>query len=285
MTKTTKAIIIVVFLVGIVGVTAGIGVAINSRYANTQVIAATLANGGFEGTFSQWPGVPEWIVPSGWTPYALEGLPPEAHDQGPLARPEFKEANTTSDANRVHGGSKAAQWFTFYKVHQGGLFQRVKVTPGSWYSFSIWVQAWCSNADFPTNISPGELYVALGIDPDGQTNAARRGVVWTYWNGAGAVYKKITTAPVQATGDYITVFVESWNKYRFKHNDVYVDDAALKLVEIGGTCPTPEPCPPCPTPVPGPDCPTPEPCSFDCDYEHIRDIVQEELRAVEIEIR
>jgi len=276
MSKPTK-VLIAIALVGILAIAAALGYAISrSRPAVTDyMLAAGLVNGGFEGAFSQWPGISEWIVPAGWTPYALEGNPPAEHEQGPLARPEFKELNTTIDANRVHSGFKSAAWFTFYKVHQGGLYQRVPVVKGQYYQFEVWVQAWCSNSDEP-RVSDQEMYASLGIDPDGQTDARRKGVVWSTWKPIGTEYRRIVTPPVRARENYITVYIETWNKYRIKHADAYVDDATLYLLDLGTGCATPEPCP---------ACPTPGPCNDNATLEQFRSIIREELRAIEIDIR
>ena len=232
-----------------------------------------LVNPGFEGEFAPYQGIGEVQAPAGWIPYWLDGDPPQEKSQGPLARYEMTPMLASQFPNRVKSGAKSVRWFTQWKVHQGGLFQRVPVTVGQWYRFSVWVHAWCTDSD-NENVSNEEMYASLGIDPDAQTYARRRGTVWTPWNFLTGAWLKVVTEPVKARSVYLTVYIETWNKRRTKHNDAYVDSASLELVDLGATCPTPEPCTECP------ECPTPEPCDGDCDCVSEADLrrVLQELR-------
>jgi len=227
-----------------------------------------LVNADFEGEFKPHQGIGEVRAPAGWIPYWLEGDPPQEQSQGPLARYEMTPILASQFPTRVKSGEQAVRWFTQWKIHQGGLFQRVPVVVGQWYQFSIWLQAWCSNGDDP-NSSDMEFYASLGIDPDGQTDARRRGVVWTPWNYISGVWLKIASEPVQARHVDLTVYVETWNKWKSKHADAYADAAVLELVELGEPGPAPEPCPPCPPPDDG-----------DCDC-----VSEEDLRRVLGELR
>ncbi len=124
--------------------------------------------------------------------------------------------------------------------------------PGATYQFDCMAQAWCSDKNDPT-VSDGEMYVSLGIDPNGDTDAFSPTVAWSEWAPVGAQYQRYKSHKVLAGGDRITVFVRAWNKWELSHNDIYIDDAHLTETA--------------PPPPPG----------GDVDYDLIRQIVREEL--------
>jgi len=124
---------------------------------------------------------------------------------------------------------------------------------GASYQFDVAAQAWCSNSDDPT-VSDGELYVSLGIDPYGGTDAFAQSVAWTEWAYIGAEYKRLESHKALAGAGYVTLFIRAANKWALSHNDVYIDDAHLTKAG-GGT----------------------EPPVGEVDYERIRQIVREEI--------
>jgi len=140
--------------------------------------------------------------------------------------PEYKPLNKSQDPRRVWDGQTAQCWFIRWKVFDAGIYQRVAVEPGASYQFDAMAQAWCSNSDDPA-VSDGEMYVSLGIDPNGGTDAFSAVVGWTDWARVGADYKRFKSPVVVASGEHITVFVRAWNKWKLSHNDIYIDDTHL----------------------------------------------------------
>jgi hypothetical protein len=173
--------------------------------------------------------------------------------------PEYKPLPATLDARRVVDGETAQCWFLNWAVMDAGVYQLVRTAQaGAWYRFSVSAQAWCDEGNDP-RVSQGEMYVALGIDPYGRTEPFGMGVLWSRWAWVSADHERVESPIVQAQGGLVTVYVRAWNKWRLRHNDVYVDAARLDLVELGGE--------------PGPE---PEP-GEGVDYERIRGIVREEV--------
>lgn len=174
-------------------------------------------------------GANEIQLATGWYPFWSTGNPPHEINQGPCARPEYKPATRAVDAWRVWDTDTAQCWFAFSKVMDAGIYQQVIVEKRA-LVFSIQAQAWCSNGDDP-RVSDGEMYVALGIDPYGKTDPFELGVIWTPWKPLTGEYQRFVSVPVMPDVDRITVFVRAWNKWRLKHNDIYVDTAGLAYVE------------------------------------------------------
>jgi len=181
-------------------------------------------------------------VADGWDYFHKRGDPPHEPNQGPCAMPEYKPLPASLDARRVVDGDTAQCWFLNYKVMDAGIYQRVPVEHNHWYQFSVSAQAWCSNSDDPA-VSDGEMYLSLGIDPRGKEEPFELGVVWQPWAWVGPTHERFYSLPVRARDDHITVYVRSWNKWRLKHNDVYVDAASLTEIDV---------CPDQPDPGPGP---------------------------------
>ena len=230
-----------------------------------------LVNPSFEPPYIEH-GAGEVKVAHGWQPFFCEGCdPPHEESQGPTARPEYKPLPKLLDPRRVVEGDTAQAWFLTNRVKDGGVSQRVRVTPGEWYVFSVSLQAWCTNSNDPT-ISNGEMYAAIGIDPAGREDAFEVGVVWASWEWVGPDHKRYASRTVQAEGEYITVFVRTWNKWRLKHNDIYADAGRLVRASGPGPQPTPQPTQtPQPTPLPCPTCTPGGSCQV--DYARIERII------------
>jgi len=234
-----------------------------------------LANPGFEGTYISYAA--EVRVAEGWRPAYVEGrmgrpgmgISGGSAEGMDFRRPEYKPAELAF-SYRVRTGQRAQCWFSWSAIHYAGVWQRVKAQPGRWYQLSVYAQSWASNSEDP--LQSGEMYLSLGIDPTGSEWLERRGIVWTGWQIVPAPqslkqesknWQLYRSLPVQAQGEWISVWIVSSPKWALKHGDIYVDDAALVEVELGGSCPTPVPCP---TPV-----------GDGCDYEQIRSILHDEL--------
>lgn len=223
-------------------------------------------NPSFEGSYHAWSGIPEIQVADEWTPWWLpqqESDPPEIN-----RRPEYKRADVTLFANRVHSGSAAQQWFTFYSTHVAGMFQQVSgIQPGRRLQFSIWAQAWSSSEDNPyVSVAPGVINLQVGIDPTGNTDPWAGTVVWS---GLVNTYDQWVLMSIEAVAQSgtVTVFMKSAPQYPVKHNDTYWDDGTLAIVGDAPPPPTstPEPLPtaaeltPTPSPTVAPPTSTPAP--------------------------
>ena len=218
-----------------------------------------LKNGGFESDWGDEKSHRCLIFPEDGGPQEKDVgnifTPPDwvtwfRHDPGTWDQPEVRDAWATHDPSRVHGGRKAMLLFTFFRRHDAGFLQRVRVTPGSQLRLTAWAHAWSNHKDGPHpddgRWSEGPGYEAgfvlegeapnsdwrnfafyVGIDPTGGDNPYADTVVW----GQGAhIYNEHARVPaVEATAqaNTVTVFLRSKTLWPFKHNDAYWDDAEL----------------------------------------------------------
>lgn len=203
------------------------------------------------------------FTPPRWLTWFRHGFPVEHDPANPngWAQPEVRDTWITGDPRRVHGGQKGLLFFTFFRIHDGGLLQQVAVEPGSELKLTAWAHAWSNHRDpnhpnkFPHPDDPrwseGEgvgynHFFALegqapagaaqnftfwvGIDPTGGQNPYADTVVW----GTGAhiynAFRQIPPVEVVAESDTVTVFLRSRAFWPFKHCDAYWDDAKLELL-------------------------------------------------------
>jgi LysM repeat protein len=152
----------------------------------------------------------------------------------PWHNPEFRDTaggpQETGPERRMEGDN-SQKYFTFYTIHEAGLYQVVSgVKPGQRVRFSAYMEAWSSNANNPDH-SEGQptMGMQVGIDPYGGNNPWSANIIW---------------APVQESFDHFSQFiveavarnsvVSVWTKSRpffpQEHNDVYVDAASLNVV-------------------------------------------------------
>ncbi len=222
-----------------------------------------LQNPGFEGNWwrkthtGQEFG--EIFVPEKWVAFWKEGGP-VPHDPGnPIGygRPEIHVINREPpflNPLRIKDGNRAVKLFTFFRIHDGGFYQRVEgITPGARLRGTGWAHAWSSGQDNP-NVSDGagagpyfiraadydkvdgvrNFTFSVGIDPTGGTDPWGSTVVWGdgahIYNG----YAQIPPVEVTAQGTAVTFFVRSSVLWPFKHCDAYFDEMELTVVAGGG---------------------------------------------------
>lgn len=153
------------------------------------------------------------------------------------ARPEFAPASYADFSYRVHSGLTAQKYFSYGRMHEGGLYQHVtQVTPGTLLEFSTWIQTWmCFEYDDcaygRVSDQPSDMHIRIGIDPTGGTVPTSTNVIWS---AEAPAFDQWTHFSVQgrALAEAVTVFVHSrpeWDWAR-KNNDVYVDDASLVVL-------------------------------------------------------
>jgi LysM repeat protein len=251
-----------------------------------NAVAAPLADGpnllqnpGFEAPYGKqccqtdlskyYPNTPiaEVQVAWGWSGWWLQ---PDQDSQHPSAggnpswhRPEWREANCGSScANRVRSGGDAQKYFTFWSVHDAGMYQQVSgVTPGARLRFSVYMQAWSTNSQYGLSDYSQTMGMRVGIDPFGGTDAFSPNIIWT---DAFDTFDAWGLYSIEATArsGTVTVFTRSTPHYGNQHNDIYIDDASLVVVDNsngggGNVQPNNPPPPPAPeptavpTPVPG----------------------------------
>lgn len=211
---------------------------------------AILTNGGFEegwhGATAYWTpgggpyydGFNEIMSPEGWTTWWREGFPCLGTSDWRTGRPEVRVISGP-DPERIHGGARAVQWFTFWRCHDGGLLQQVEVKPGHYYALSAYAHSWYSQCstkphnppletDCVTPITWAQDYLSVGIDPTGGTDPMGSAVVWGAEREIYGIYDEpLTVGRIRALTETITVFVKSEASHPLKHVDNYWDDAIL----------------------------------------------------------
>lgn len=218
-------------------------------------VAPVLINPGFEEgwwletTFWTLDGGPfhdqfqEVTPPEEWTAWWQEGdLCVGTHDfrQG---RPEVRVISTTLDPNRVHSGDQATQFFTFWRCHRGGLYQRLTVEPEKHYTVQVYVHTWFSNCDLKPHyrlpldydcdtedpILWAQDWLRIGIDPLGGIDPAAPSVEWSAWEQRYGRYgDPLILKHVLAISSTATVILESLATHPLKHCDVYWDDVSIR---------------------------------------------------------
>lgn len=212
--------------------------------------ANLLANPSFEGQYSSYvPETPQELadcprnicttaqLPQGWKPWWVR-------ERSTDVNPEYKPAESNVGGNRIHSGSRAAQYFSFWSTHKAGLRQTVNVPANAVVEFSVFGQAWISEDDNAAGSDrSGTPNMQVGIDPTGGTNPYSPSVVWSGYQQPYDAYARFSVQ-AQAQGEQVTVFTFSAPsvnpnspEYGFKHNDIYWDDAALVVVGAGGAPP------------------------------------------------
>ncbi|MBI5566098.1 MAG: LysM peptidoglycan-binding domain-containing protein [Chloroflexi bacterium] len=249
--------------------------------------SAKLPNG--KSVYVMWNTVQ---VPLGWkawwlTPNNDHGSPDYYSDhpancyedapEGCMAwhNPEYRDAKGTAiGPSRIRSGANAQKYFTFWSTHQAGVFQTVSVPPGSAVRFSAYMHAWSSNIDMKalepeTFVSKEQtsMHMKVGIDPYGGDDPWSPNVVWSLERDAYDQWGYYEVRAV-AQSDKVTVFTHTMPDKAMKHNDVYLDDAELVVVDgatafsppadAPNSAPAPQPAAnvpagPAPTALPRPD--------------------------------
>ncbi len=157
--------------------------------------------------------------------------------------PEFRDTRSQpQDPPRMRSGQNSQKYFTFWSVHEGGVYQVVEgLRPGTPLRFSIYMQAWSATKLHGVEPNPhfsfGQtgMHMKIGIDPMGGTDPWSKDIVWSTEKDA---YDKFERYDVQAVAraNKVTVFTHSRPENPMEHNDIYLDDAELTF--IGGGAPS-----------------------------------------------
>jgi len=154
------------------------------------------------------------------------------NDCVPWHNPEYRDtAAAPQNPPRRLAGDNSLKYFTFYSVHEAGVYQTVGgVKPGQRLRFSVYMHTWASNRNDPYR-SEGQQTMGLrvGIDPYGGHDPWSSNITWS---PAGDAYDQWALFGVEAVAqsDHVTVFTRSTPVYPLQHNDVYVDEASLEIV-------------------------------------------------------
>jgi LysM repeat protein len=145
-------------------------------------------------------------------------------------------------ASRIRSGGNAQKYFTFFSIHDSGMYQQVSgITPGARLRFSVYMQAWSTHSNATTSSGQSSMGMQVGIDPIGGLNPFSADVVWS---GVQDTYDAwgLYTVEAVARSRTVTVFTRSAPVYPLQHNDIYLDDASLVVVgsgAAGGSTPAP----------------------------------------------
>lgn len=158
-------------------------------------------------------------------------------------QPEWRPTKgLPQDPPRIRSGENSQKYFTFYSVHEGGVYQVVEgVRPGTPLRFSIYMHAWSAtkvNGIQPNpRLSFGQtsMHMKVGIDPTGGTDPWSPDIVWSAEHDAYDQFQRFEVQAV-ARSNKVTVYTHSRPENPMMHNDVYLDDA--ELIAIGGTGPS-----------------------------------------------
>ncbi|MEK7788199.1 MAG: LysM peptidoglycan-binding domain-containing protein, partial [Chloroflexota bacterium] len=216
-----------------------------------------LVNSGFESPYAKQcchtastfpPNTPidEVQVANGWRGWWREpsfpNYPPTCDNCTAWHRPEWREAAPFS--NRIHGGANAQKYFTFFSVHEAGMYQQVSgITSGQRLRFSIYMHAWSTNGSSQTSTTKdNDMSLKVGIDPTGGADPFSSKIVWSTPTNVWDNWALFTVEAV-AQGSTVTVYTYSKPRWGMEHNDVYVDDASLVVVGGSSTAATATPQP------------------------------------------
>lgn len=220
-----------------------------------------LSNPGFEGdwwrrTFlGQEYG--EIFVPEGWVAFWREGgpVPHDPRNTNGYGRPEMHVIDRQPpylDPVRVRCGRRALKFFTFYRIHDAGVYQVVSgLQRGQRLQATGWAHAWSSTKDDPRSsagVGAGATFVrasdlssttadgvrniafSVGLDPHGGADPWSGAVVWGEPAHIYNAFAQIPPVEAVAEAEVVTVFVRSTVLWPFKHCDAYIDD--LRLAQV-----------------------------------------------------
>lgn len=189
-----------------------------------------LSNPGFEEDFQEQDDNPLLQVAGGWMSWyrAAEG---EDAASWELVQPEYAPARDADEHARIREGESSQVIRTFYATFDAGLLQEVAdVEADSWLRFSANAWVWSSVLDDPElSEDDGDVFVQVGIDPDGGTDPDSEEIVWSeisyeLYDG-WREYAVVT----QATGEAVSVFVRAQVGQPVRNTHVWIDETQLFL--------------------------------------------------------
>ena len=197
--------------------------------ANAQAVNV-LTNPDFEESFTVRDDDQFLRVAEGWTPWHREAQG-EGASTWELIQPEYQSASATDESSHIREGESSQLLRSFYATFDAGLLQEFEgVEVNSWLRFSAFAWVWSSKLDDPLlSEEDGDVFVQVGIDPDGGTDGESEDIVWseiTYELYDGWRDFVVVT---QATAETVTVFIRVLVGQPVRNNFVWLDDAKLYL--------------------------------------------------------
>jgi LysM repeat protein len=149
--------------------------------------------------------------------------------------PEYRDTlggpQETGPSRKV-AGDNSQKYFTFYSVHEAGLYQVVSgVKPGDRVRFSVFQEGWSNSVNDPSKSDLGQrMNFQVGIDPTGGNDPWSPNIVWT---APAESFDKFTQFVVEAVAknNVVSVWTKSKPEMPLQHVDVYVDEASLNVVQ------------------------------------------------------
>ncbi|MCY4526993.1 MAG: LysM domain-containing protein, partial [Anaerolineaceae bacterium] len=189
-----------------------------------------LTNPGFEAAFNTRDDEALIQVAEDWIPWHRE---PEGDDAATweLLQPEYMPARGTDEIAYVHEGESAQTLRSFYATFDAGLFQQVEdVETDSWLRFSAFAWVWSSVTDDPEQSEQdGDVFVQVGIDPDGGTDPESDEIVWSEISYEIYDSWREYVVVTQAMSDEVTVFVRALVAEPVRNTQVWFDQTRLIL--------------------------------------------------------
>jgi len=203
-------VIVMIFIIGI-----GLGQAQDEE-------ENLLTNPGFEASFSSG-------VAAGWQSWIADSTnAPTFQDP-----PDFFAGATADDRGlipQVRSGSNSQAYYSLLATHDAGVYQEVSgITPGTELRFNVYVHVFSNNsADLDDRAIRGGVSVRVGIDPDGGTDPTASEIVYSdFFTSYDAFSPNNVIAT--ATGETVTVFVQSIVTEPVQNTVIFLDDAVLNI--------------------------------------------------------
>jgi LysM repeat protein len=153
----------------------------------------------------------------------------------PWHNPEYRDTRggpRETGPSRKVAGDNSQKYFTFYSLHEAGLYQVVGgVKPGSRLRFTIYLEAWSTGGNDPKESDLIQrMNLQVGIDPTGGNNPWSPNIVWTEPAESFDRFSQFVVEAV-AKNNIVSVWTKSRPVYALQHVDVYADEASLTVVQ------------------------------------------------------
>ncbi len=197
-----------------------------------------LVNGGFEEPYYRIATAEGGgAVANGWTAWWF-------NDVGDTYQvPEYEIAPLFRDPFRVRSGGAAQQMFRPSTRWLAGVYQQVAVTDNARLRLTIYGHAWstfcipvdgdepiCDARDSNREGRGAPLFMRVGIDPTGGTNAFSETIVWSPEQVIWDTYAPFTVEAT-TTGGMVTIFTYGAPEFGAPINNAYWDDAELIILQ------------------------------------------------------
>lgn len=181
----------------------------------------------------------EACPPPNWIAYWYNEYDDICNESHVTGQPEIKMA---VDPGRVWSGVQALQWFTFYRCHQAGVFQKMALDSGI-YQVKARYHSYYSSCDSQPHATwpkdnncidiPDpywQMYVNIGLDPSCDINPRSSAIQWSQNFHCHGEYCEIESPPVMVK-NCATVYIQTTAIAPLKHNDAFIDHITLEKLQ------------------------------------------------------